>query len=128
MERLTDMDTYCAVVECDLAGCIIENCYDKKLYDKLQTYEDAEEQGLLIKLPCKVGDKVWCIDWYWDCGYVPGKCPDPSFNCDAYRCDFDKKKFVVMMREFDLGMLEQFGKTVFLTREEAERALERGSE
>ena len=26
---------------------------------KLATYEDAEEQGLLIRLPCKVGDTVY---------------------------------------------------------------------
>ncbi len=29
--------------------------------DKLAEYEDLEEQGLLIKLPCKVGDAVWKI-------------------------------------------------------------------
>ena len=28
---------------------------------ELKAYRDAEEQGLLIKLPCKVGDRVWCI-------------------------------------------------------------------
>ena len=29
--------------------------------DKLAIYEDAEEQGLLLRLPCKVGDTVWQI-------------------------------------------------------------------
>lgn len=28
---------------------------------KLKDYEDLEEQGRLIKLPCKVGDTVWQI-------------------------------------------------------------------
>ena len=28
---------------------------------KLKDYEDAEEQGRLVKLPCKVGDTVWQI-------------------------------------------------------------------
>lgn len=28
---------------------------------KLADYEDLEEQGRLIKLPCKIGDKVWHI-------------------------------------------------------------------
>lgn len=28
---------------------------------KLAEYEDLEEQGRLIKLPCKVGDTVWQI-------------------------------------------------------------------
>ena len=37
-----------------------ENSYDFKnlLIQKLGEYEDLEEQGLLIKLPCKVGDTV----------------------------------------------------------------------
>lgn len=29
------------------------------IIEKLAAYEEAEEQGLLVKLPCKVGDKVW---------------------------------------------------------------------
>lgn len=27
--------------------------------EKLATYEDLEEQGLLVRLPCKVGDTVY---------------------------------------------------------------------
>lgn len=27
--------------------------------DKLADYEEAEEQGLLLRLPCKVGDRVY---------------------------------------------------------------------
>ena len=27
--------------------------------NKLAEYEDAEEQGLFVQLPCKVGDTVW---------------------------------------------------------------------
>lgn len=29
--------------------------------EKLATYEDLEEQGLLVRLPCKVGDDVYII-------------------------------------------------------------------
>lgn len=32
-----------------------------ELYQRLGRYEDAEEQGLLLHLPCKVGDTVWQI-------------------------------------------------------------------
>lgn len=28
---------------------------------KLKDYEDLEEQGRLIKLPCKIGDDVWFV-------------------------------------------------------------------
>lgn len=31
------------------------------VYRKLKDYEDLEEQGRLIKLPCKVGDDVWFV-------------------------------------------------------------------
>lgn len=31
----------------------------QKYYDKLAEYEDLEEQGLLVKLPCKVGDTAY---------------------------------------------------------------------
>ena len=31
----------------------------EEVYIKLAEYEDLEEQGRLIKLPCKVGDKVY---------------------------------------------------------------------
>ena len=35
---------------------IVSQCFDK-----LAEYEDLEEQGLLLRLPCKVGDTVYCI-------------------------------------------------------------------
>lgn len=36
---------------------------EKAVLEKLAKYEDMEEQGLLIKLPCKVGDTVYEIKW-----------------------------------------------------------------
>ena len=33
--------------------------YEGAAIDKLGKYEDEEEQGLLIRLPCKVGEFVW---------------------------------------------------------------------
>ena len=35
--------------------------YWLQAYFKLKEYEDLEEQGLLLKLPCKVGDTVYRI-------------------------------------------------------------------
>lgn len=31
-------------------------------YEKLAAYEDAEEQGLLVKLPCKCQEVVWTAE------------------------------------------------------------------
>lgn len=33
-----------------------------KVLDKLINYEDAEEQGLLVRLPCRAGDRVYVKD------------------------------------------------------------------
>ena len=44
---------------------VVDNEYSKANYNKILTklgeYEDLEEQGRLVKLPCKVGDTVWQI-------------------------------------------------------------------
>ena len=32
---------------------------DDKICQKLGEYEDAEESGLMVRLPCKVGSTVW---------------------------------------------------------------------
>lgn len=39
-----------------------DTCEVKMLFNRLKEYEDLEEQGLLLRLPCKVGDVLWCID------------------------------------------------------------------
>ena len=44
----------------DDGGCI-NGCIVPKLYKHLAEYEDLEEQGLFLKLPCKVGDTVYSI-------------------------------------------------------------------
>ena len=45
---------------------IIDNEYSKinfeKMITKLGEYEDLEEQGLLVKLPCKVGDTIFYLN------------------------------------------------------------------
>ena len=76
----------------------------------IQNLIDAEEQGLLLRLPCKVGDTVWEISRY----LTFGECGDKA---DVWhRID---------QQNFTLSMLGYYGKTVFLTKEEAEQALAR---
>lgn len=48
---------YCKATEeegADCRGCAINECFNK-----LGKYEDLEEQGKMLKLPCKVGDVVY---------------------------------------------------------------------
>lgn len=93
-------------------------------YAKLKEYEDAEEAGLLVRLPCKVGDTLYTNQmvsgWYLrkvnrpfpvDVCFIGINGQDNFFNVD-YRCGH--------MAEFKFS---DIGKTIYLTKEEAEQAL-----
>ncbi len=83
---------------------------------KLAEYEDLEEQGLLVRLPRNVGDTVWTIRGYNCCDgkccwFNDGKCKRPNDN-------YCPKQIIATTYNYSM-----IGKTVFLTREEAEAAL-----
>lgn len=70
MERLTDKNVvgkyfYPKCFEkCDGLGASskCDNCeFMTSICKKLGKYEDLEEQGRLIKLPCNIGDDVWFV-------------------------------------------------------------------
>ena len=100
-----------------------ENCKTiDDVIDKLAEYEDLEEQGRLIKLPCKIGTKVYNITWWDDVQekvVVKGK---------TYYRTIHKHK--VSKSTFGYTDIEEIGKTVFLTKSEAEAKLKelRGGE
>ena len=125
MERLTEreLNSLCGVYygECHFIDCD-GNCKDCEVQYKadlkLKEYEDLDEQGLLLKLPCKVGTKVFYVQ----------KCLAPSCkNCMGFtrvnNC-YTEHKARIFEQEFALRHLKAFGETVFLTKEEAEKALE----
>lgn len=86
-----------------------------KLAEKLKQYEDLEEQGRLLRLPCKVGDAVYYLDRF--CGSYSSDCPSrPCENCQDYEIEIHEGKFM-------LSDIYKFGKTVFLTEEEAREKL-----
>lgn len=68
--------------------------------ERIKEYQQLEEQGRLVKLPCKVGDDV-----YYILG-IPNKTP-----CAIDKCTFE------------LSDINKIGKTLFLTREAAEAKL-----
>lgn len=91
------------------------------LYMRLKAYEDAEEQGRLVVLPCKVGDMVYEIVPKCKPGW--NECPyDGGYGIE--RCEDRKCAAYIQEGTFGFEDLYNIGKTVFLTREKAEKALE----
>lgn len=99
------------------------------ILQELKEYRDLEEQELLLKLPCKIGTTVYVIDTIYECDNDYMDCimefPD-RYQCErGFKCEYEHEKLVVRPESFDFKMLDNFSKTVFLTKEEAEKALER---
>ena len=62
MERLTEKDAYWFGEEFWTSAKEPDDEEIDNVYMKLKEYEDLEEQGLLLKLQCKVGDEVYRIN------------------------------------------------------------------
>ena len=94
-----------------------ENSYDYKnlLIEKLGKYEDLEEQGRLVKLPCKIGTEVYDITW-WDNVQEKVVIKGKTYHRTVY-------KHKVTKLPFTYSDIDNFGKTVFLTKSEAEQKL-----
>lgn len=92
-----------------------------EIYEKLAHYEDLEEQGRLITLPCAVGDTVYGIVWE-NCH--DGKCPwlDTTGKCTKGGISSEYCPQEVISWEFALEDLYN-PRRFYLTREEAEAAL-----
>ena len=125
------------------------NCSQKQVWERLREYEDAglspqacaqsreieealsdvdysisrmvelmkaDKDGRVVILPCKPGDTVWFSRaWYVELGK-----PAPQ-TVVSIRILHDKTVIATNERRFTQG---DIGKTVFITREEAEKALQ----
>lgn len=92
-------------------GCPVQECFDR-----LGVYENLDEQGLILKLPCKVGTAFYeVID---DCTY-DGDCHTKRMCGTCRYRDVHIELDVFSTALEIIEHLEEFGKTVFLTREEA---------
>ena len=139
MERLTFEGNFCDIAQCRELPCKYdESCTQKEVWERLKAYEDAglspqacaeareieetlsgcdysisrmvelmkaDKEGRVVVLPCKAGTPVWRISW-------------------TFATYPDKSEQYVRNDTFFLSDLIAFGKTVFLTREEAEKALQ----
>jgi len=97
-----------------------------QIAEKLANMEQKEEQGILVRLPCKVGDTVYTLSYRYECKNDYDCKVSQKYKCEGnIPCEYEKKIHYVKKAQFCLTMLESLGKTVFLTREEAEKALEK---
>ena len=116
--------------------------------DHLRDLLQAEQDGRLVLLPCKVGDTVWLLKK--KCKYA-GEDNDPWCSCDQYwdnvyhkhmwgcagkddegkqfDCEKRDMEWYAQQIEYSLVLYSPnivLGKNLFLTREEAEAALKGG--
>lgn len=106
----------------DFSNEIVSECKEhservKLAVKKLAEYEDLEEQGLLVKLPCKVGDVLYSINEAMRRIYKVVAINRMIFLLGKIHIYCDGSSYL------DLICCDDIGKTVFLTKEEAEQAL-----
>ena len=114
--RGADFESIDSVDDDIKANCI--KCAEKheqlaEWLEELKSYKDLDEQGLLVRLPCKVGDSVFIIVGK-DISRQGIRKIEISDNSIIFKTNRQKRIFNVA----------EFGKTVFLAREDAEKKLE----
>ena len=153
MERLTFEGNFCDIAQCRDSACKQDGtCTQRKVWERLKDYEDAglspqacaeareieetlsgydysisrmvelmkaDKDGRVLILPCKVGDTVFAL--------LDKKSKYVS-ECEVKKIGLgDNIGFATIVpvgyrQEYGVS-LRGFGKTFFLTREEAEKAL-----
>ena len=105
------------------------DCADKygqvaKWLEELKSYKELEEQGLLVRLPSKVGDTVYRVNAGAKQPIIPMTVSEIHFLC--YKNE-RAVRFDAIGKE-DMGescyRLEDIGRIIFITYEETEKKLE----
>ena len=97
-----------------------ENCHIQKAFEKLAEYEDLEDNGLLLRLPCRVGSTL----------YQPISNRINEYKAIGLCFDITRNEFMYEVA-YQIGLewykttcdFDCINKTVFLTKEEAEQKL-----
>ena len=135
MERLTERER-----NVDGTGVAKEEITDgllkpfaEKILTKLADYEDLEEQGLLVRLPVKIGDDIYKIPSKanYDLNVLNGyKANNRVYHQKVYSIVFSQSGWFVQCDKDSIHAPNvicvdvEYGKTWFLTCEEAEKKLE----
>lgn len=120
MERMTRWNPETEEAECEIDGVVHTGSITTRLAEyedtgldpeEVERYAKAEKEGRLLVLPCKVGDMVY---------FRRGR-DIIGDTVERIVLDGMNQVFVGAHKVF---IFRDFGKTVFLTREDAEKALE----
>lgn len=137
MERLTQKSD--KMIWFKDQGLKIEPCemnahHCRMILEKLVDYEEAEEQGLLARLPCKVGDTVWVVtspinvfDYDKYDGDAEYEVYESFLSSVSYYASGEQFRiYAKVTNSFIAAYFREcdFGKSIFFTREEAEKKLE----
>lgn len=96
--------------------CIHRNvCGFYEPYEECGACNHFTDKSRFVELPCKVGDTVYM--------YIANKCGKRTFSFNIVEiCIYEDE--IIIFDDWENGYHpEDFGKNVFLTREEAEAAL-----
>lgn len=144
MKRLTFDGKFCDISMCRFVPggsfCEDGDCSQRQVWERLKSIEDilgddydldclrelaqADDEGRCVVLPCMIGDTVYVLNHHLGrvfenevAGFSVGYPSDNRNNVSTvYVGEYGSKTF----RRWKF---QRFGKTVFLTREEAEAAL-----
>lgn len=101
--------------------------------EELKSYKSAEKQGLLVRLPVKIGDDIYKIPSKanYDLNVLNGyKANNRVYHQKAYSIVFSQSGWFVQCDKDSIHAPNvicvdvEYGKTWFLTREDAEKKLE----
>lgn len=124
MDRLTERNPSWIDDELWESACEPDGEEIDAIYRRLKEYEDLEEQGRLIKLPCKVGDTVY----YFSGGYYKNikNWKITPIKVTEFNIKVNKSGKLIPLALIANGTrypMSSIGKTVFLTKSEAEAKL-----
>lgn len=129
MERLTFDGLFCDIAKCDETPggtfCETGSCTQRKVWERLKEYEDAEQDGRLVVLPCKVGDTVWFTENVFNGEKVIQVIAHRMI--DGIGGNSLNPIWLTSKEPYELRFHpSEFCKTFFLTREEAEATMADG--
>lgn len=122
-EKFDSNDSAENYIKANCMKCAEEHEQLAKWLEELKSYKNLEEQGLLVRLPCKVGTEVFCYfpgdSHYTKCQIKKIEICQSIFGNICYFAESVAQRGRCC-RYYD----NEFGKFLFLTREEAEKKLE----